>query len=391
MYYHEARRHEQSIRKTMQTHRKNFQQAQERRRRVEAMRDPHHLLLVEGRACKILRQGPQQQQLESSLMPWQGRMDSMIDRFDVRAIMDFLPSSPPSSSSSSSFSDRPSASSSSDADISSHDVRALLNYERYRPLVDALRHALPPSTLLDRVSTEIKQKLVSSPSSYAPSSEGGGSGGPPSLPPSRPPSHPPFKPAGVEGHYGPSDLDILEEKEGGEEGDAQALDRFASLYGIGGRGGGREGGREGEREGERRECPFDYTSLLQLERREREAVRVERVAARDARRGAGAQGSAAARRKAQKEKEKEEKKEARRLKVQEALAEGRMADASRPTTPKAAGMRIHGGDARDHVPLHVPPPLPPPPPPLPPPPPPPPPLLLLSIVVVVGGGQTRQQ
>ncbi|KAM3571468.1 hypothetical protein VYU27_006477, partial [Nannochloropsis oceanica] len=208
----------------MQTHRKNFQQAQERRRRVEAMRDPHHLLLVEGRACKILRQGPQQQQLESSLMPWQGRMDSMIDRFDVRAIMDFLPSSPPSSSSSSSFSDRPSASSSSDADISSHDVRALLNYERYRPLVDALRHALPPSTLLDRVSTEIKQKLVSSPSSYAPSSEGGGSGGPPSLPPSRPPSHPPFKPAGVEGHYGPSSN---------------------ARHGKGGREGGKEGGREG--------------------------------------------------------------------------------------------------------------------------------------------------
>ncbi len=52
---------------------KNFQQAQERRRRVDAMRDPHHLLLVEGRACKVLRQGPQQQQLESSLMPWQGR------------------------------------------------------------------------------------------------------------------------------------------------------------------------------------------------------------------------------------------------------------------------------------------------------------------------------
>jgi len=37
------------------------------------MRDPHHLLLVEGRACKVLRQGPQQQQLEGSLMPWQGR------------------------------------------------------------------------------------------------------------------------------------------------------------------------------------------------------------------------------------------------------------------------------------------------------------------------------
>ena len=73
-----------------------------------------------------------------------------------------------------------------------------------------------------------------------------------------------------------SDLDAEEEeggKEGGKEGDAQALDRLAFLYGIvGGREGGRAGGKAGHQ--------YDYPTLLQLERREREAVRVERVAAR---------------------------------------------------------------------------------------------------------------
>lgn len=51
----------------------NFRQAQERRRRIHAVQDPYNSLMVEGRACKILRQGSQLQQLEDALMPCLGR------------------------------------------------------------------------------------------------------------------------------------------------------------------------------------------------------------------------------------------------------------------------------------------------------------------------------
>ena len=59
MYYQEARKHDKAIYQTMVRHRKGFQAHQEKVRKANAMRDPLQSLMVEGRACKLIRQGPQ--------------------------------------------------------------------------------------------------------------------------------------------------------------------------------------------------------------------------------------------------------------------------------------------------------------------------------------------
>jgi hypothetical protein len=47
--------------------------------------------MVEGRACKLLRATAEGVgRLEEALMPWQGRQDTMVDRFDVRTVMDHV-------------------------------------------------------------------------------------------------------------------------------------------------------------------------------------------------------------------------------------------------------------------------------------------------------------
>ncbi len=58
----------------------------------------YDVLRVDGRPCKLIRTNTQhhstQQQLEG-FVPWNGNMDCMVDRYDVRTLLDMVPRAPP--------------------------------------------------------------------------------------------------------------------------------------------------------------------------------------------------------------------------------------------------------------------------------------------------------
>lgn len=88
--YHEARRHHAEVEKRSKAHREHLKRRRERQGQRGA-RDPTRSLMVEGRACKLLRATAEGVgRLEEALMPWQGRQDTMVDRFDVRTVMDHV-------------------------------------------------------------------------------------------------------------------------------------------------------------------------------------------------------------------------------------------------------------------------------------------------------------
>jgi splicing factor, arginine/serine-rich 16 len=53
---------------------------------------PVNLLRVDGRPCKMRRNQEQYDAVESmqGMLPWNGQQDNLIDRFDGRALLDFL-------------------------------------------------------------------------------------------------------------------------------------------------------------------------------------------------------------------------------------------------------------------------------------------------------------
>ncbi|CAN0133924.1 unnamed protein product, partial [Ectocarpus sp. 4 AP-2014] len=57
-------------------------------------RDHHQSLIIEGRPCKLYRDPAAGAVVEGALMPWNGRRDVLIDRFDARAVLDMVPLSP---------------------------------------------------------------------------------------------------------------------------------------------------------------------------------------------------------------------------------------------------------------------------------------------------------
>lgn len=52
---------------------------------------PFDLLRVDGRSCKLFRNAEQRQAVENmeGMLPWNGKEDNLIDRFDGRALLDF--------------------------------------------------------------------------------------------------------------------------------------------------------------------------------------------------------------------------------------------------------------------------------------------------------------
>eukprot|EP00128_Syssomonas_multiformis_P001184 Colp12_sorted_trinity150504_noHs@21876 len=89
--WHAARAQEKIVRGMISDHRKR---SEKRREFYEKNRgDPHQLLRIYGNRCqlhideRITMPGKN----PDGLMPWQGNGDNMIDRFDVRADMDFIP------------------------------------------------------------------------------------------------------------------------------------------------------------------------------------------------------------------------------------------------------------------------------------------------------------
>lgn len=62
---------------------------------------PFDLLRVDGRSCKLFRNAEQRQAVENmeGMLPWNGKEDNLIDRFDGRALLDFYRSGLASTSS----------------------------------------------------------------------------------------------------------------------------------------------------------------------------------------------------------------------------------------------------------------------------------------------------
>ncbi len=113
--WHEARKQERKIRGIMV----NYKRRAERRRAFyERMKtDPTTFLRIQGSNCKIHIEHQNSDNI--NMMPWQGDKSVMIDRFDVRAHLDYIPEP---------------LFAQTDKSVNSSEEKQL-NYERYRTLV----------------------------------------------------------------------------------------------------------------------------------------------------------------------------------------------------------------------------------------------------------------
>lgn len=118
--WHEARKHEKKIRGIMIDHRRR---AEKKREFYESIRqDPALYLQIHGQQMKIYIDPIISQAAESSLVPWMGNQTNMIDRFDARTNLDYIPTAGD-------------VGGSMDNNILTSDQECQLNYERFRNLV----------------------------------------------------------------------------------------------------------------------------------------------------------------------------------------------------------------------------------------------------------------
>ncbi|XP_032870252.1 CLK4-associating serine/arginine rich protein [Amblyraja radiata] len=89
--WHEARKHERKLRGMMVDYKKRAERRREYYEKIK--KDPAQFLQVHGRSSKIHLDSAVALAAESPLnmMPWQGDTNNMIDRFDVRAHLDYIP------------------------------------------------------------------------------------------------------------------------------------------------------------------------------------------------------------------------------------------------------------------------------------------------------------
>ncbi|XP_018417029.1 PREDICTED: CLK4-associating serine/arginine rich protein isoform X2 [Nanorana parkeri] len=89
--WHEARKHERKLRGMMVDYKKRAERRREYYEKIK--KDPAQFLQVHGRSCKIHLDSAVALAAESpvNMMPWQGDPNNMIDRFDVRAHLDYIP------------------------------------------------------------------------------------------------------------------------------------------------------------------------------------------------------------------------------------------------------------------------------------------------------------
>ncbi|XP_017488726.1 PREDICTED: CLK4-associating serine/arginine rich protein-like [Rhagoletis zephyria] len=135
--WHEARKHEKKIRGIMVDYRKR---AERRREFYESIRrDPASYLQIHGQAMKVHIDPAISQAADSSLVPWMGDPKNLIDRFDVRAHLDYIPTP-------------------SDVDSHQHQLTAdqecQLNYERYRNLIHNDYLGLAEAKVLNQIYLE---------------------------------------------------------------------------------------------------------------------------------------------------------------------------------------------------------------------------------------------
>uniref|UniRef100_A0A1Y1K597 Suppressor of white apricot N-terminal domain-containing protein n=2 Tax=Photinus pyralis TaxID=7054 RepID=A0A1Y1K597_PHOPY len=89
--WHEARKQERKIRGMMVDYRRRAERRRDFYEKIKA--DPTQFLQLHGRQCKIHLDPAVASAADSTaaMMPWQGEMDNLIDRFDVRAHLDYIP------------------------------------------------------------------------------------------------------------------------------------------------------------------------------------------------------------------------------------------------------------------------------------------------------------
>ncbi|XP_014485461.1 PREDICTED: CLK4-associating serine/arginine rich protein-like isoform X2 [Dinoponera quadriceps] len=117
--WHEARKQEKKIRGMLVDYRRRAERRRDYYEKIKS--DPTQFLQLHGRPCKI-HLDPAIAAAGASpanIMPWQGNEDNLIDRFDVRAHLDWIPEAPDTI----------------DVDIALTSEDRHINYERYRIIV----------------------------------------------------------------------------------------------------------------------------------------------------------------------------------------------------------------------------------------------------------------
>ncbi|KAL8117623.1 uncharacterized protein LOC141662052 isoform X2 [Apium graveolens] len=146
--WHEARRSERKVHDMMDAARKRAQ----RRAVYLAKRrgDPQQSIQVSGSRCRMYRDDGlyQATQDQQGLIPWNGKQDVMIDRFDGRALLDFIRDSD---------SRRIRV---PDKTEEEEELEEFVNFERYRDLIKHRRRGFTDGDGLQHVHLEMEAKNV---------------------------------------------------------------------------------------------------------------------------------------------------------------------------------------------------------------------------------------
>ncbi|XP_075501354.1 uncharacterized protein LOC142539643 isoform X2 [Primulina tabacum] len=146
--WHEARKSERKVHDMMDAARKRAQ----RRAIYLAKRrgDPQQSIQVIGSRCRIHRDDAlyQATQDQQGLIPWNGKQDILIDRFDGRALLDFI---------------RDTSSRRSrgvDKTEEEEELEEFVNFERYRDLIKHRRRGFTDEDGLQHVNQEMEAKIT---------------------------------------------------------------------------------------------------------------------------------------------------------------------------------------------------------------------------------------
>lgn len=139
--WHEARKHEKKLRGMIVDHKKRAERRREYYEKIKL--DPTQFIQLHGRRCKIHLDPAVAAAAEApaTMMPWQGQKDNLIDRFDGRAHLDYLPEIQRISS---------------EENLSYDELKELRhsNYERYRILVQNDFLKIPEEKFLRTIELE---------------------------------------------------------------------------------------------------------------------------------------------------------------------------------------------------------------------------------------------
>ncbi|VFQ58381.1 unnamed protein product [Cuscuta campestris] len=146
--WHEARKSEKKVHDMMDAARKRAQ----RRAIYLAKRrgDPRQYIQAVGTRCRIYRDDAlyQATEDEQGMIPWNGKQDTLIDRFDGRALLDFI-----RDTSSRSFR-------APQRTEEEEELEEFVNFERYRDLIKHRRRGFNDADGLQYVSQEMEAKVV---------------------------------------------------------------------------------------------------------------------------------------------------------------------------------------------------------------------------------------